>query len=694
MEKRAIISHCERPCNYCSIRDYMNGELHNNSQSLVEKKNNEQPCKKTEFDALFQYSKPPKPVLSKRIGKSVRCSPIKVITSLFPILSWLPNYKWKSDLIPDIISGFTVAVMHIPQGMAYSMLAGVPPIVGIYMAFFPVLIYVVMGTSRHVSMGTFAVICMMTSKSVLMYSNEESSHPSTLVDANATDSSLGNLTSASSESVGYTTIQVATAVCFAVGVWQILLGVLHLGVVSVLLSDTLVSGFTTGAAVHVLTSQVKNLFGIKIQRFNGPLKIVYTYIDLFKNISKTNLISLGISAIAILLLSIYNELIKPRIGKKLPIPLPTELLVIITGTLVSMYVHLNEKFSVTVLGEIPTGFPPFSPPPLELLPKVLTDGFTISIVAFSVNMSMASIFARKLKYSINANQELLASGTANIFGSFFSCVPFAASLSRSLIQQTVGGRTQLASVVSCLLLTLVLLVIGPFFEPLPNCVLASIVVVALKGMFMQIKEVPKIWHESRKEGLIWIVTFLAVVFIDIDYGLAIGIALALLCVLIMGQRPKVYLMGHVPNTHIYLDLSRYQAAEALPGIKIIHIDGGLHFANKDNVRSKIYKLLGAIPEAGKDGDSEKASNSEKVYCVILDMMSVTFVDPSSTKTLLAIFADLESKAVLFCIADCSATVYERLVHCSFFEDFPETQVFPTVHDAVLYANQTVPTENR
>nr|CAD7264974.1 unnamed protein product [Timema shepardi] len=454
--------------------------------------------------------------------------------------------------------------MHIPQGMAYALLGGVPPIVGIYMAFFPVLMYFFMGTSRHISMGTFAVVCMMTSKSVILYSSADEPFDfpfnTSLFDENSSQPLLVGTAANMSSSPSYTPIQVATAVCFVVGIWQLVLGIFRLGVVSVLLSDTLVSGFTTGASVHVLSTQVVNLLGVNIPRHSGPLKVVYIFIDIFKNIQTANLVAIGISAITITILACYNEFLKPRVSKKLPIPIPMELMAVVAGTLVSMFTHLKENYGVKVVGGIPTGLPIPAHPPWALIPKILVDGLVIAIVAFSVNMSMASILARKRNYSVDANQELIASGCSNIFGSFFSCIPFAASLSRSLIQESVGGETQIASVVSCGLLLFVLLLIGPFFQPLPNCVLASIVVVALKGMFMQVKDLPRAWRLSPFDGMVWLVTFLSVVLLDIDYGLGIGVALSLLCVIIMGQRPKVCRLGHVPSTNIYLDITRYQAS--------------------------------------------------------------------------------------------------------------------------------------
>nr|CAD7575672.1 unnamed protein product [Timema californicum] len=217
-----------------------------------------------------------------------------------------------------------LALLLSGSGMAYALLGGVPPIVGIYMAFFPVLMYFFMGTSRHISMGTFAVVCMMTSKSVILYSSADEPFDfpfnTSLFDENSSQPLLVGTAANMSSSPSYTPIQVATAVCFVVGIWQLVLGIFRLGVVSVLLSDTLVSGFTTGASVHVLSTQVVNLLGVNIPRHSGPLKVVY-----------------------------------PRVSKKLPIPIPMELMAVVAGTLVSMFTHLKENYGVKVVGGIPTG---------------------------------------------------------------------------------------------------------------------------------------------------------------------------------------------------------------------------------------------------------------------------------------------------------------------------------------------------
>lgn len=160
---------------------------------------------------------------------------------------------------------------------------------------------------------------------------------------------------------------------------------------------------------------------------------------------------------------------------------------------------------------------------------------------------MAKIFAKKHNYEVDAAQELYSQSASNVFGSFFGCAPIAASLSRSLIQEAVGGVTQITSLISCSLLLLVLLFVGPVFEKLPNCVLSSIIVVALKGMFLQVNDLRKVWAISRADASIWIAAFLGVVIIDIDYGLMIGVLMSLVVLLFRGQKPSTAILGPSPT---------------------------------------------------------------------------------------------------------------------------------------------------
>ncbi|EAL41086.3 AGAP010725-PA, partial [Anopheles gambiae str. PEST] len=624
-------------------------------------------------------------------------------STVFPLITWLPEYSWGKDLVRDLISGCTVAVMHIPQGIGYALLANVPPIVGIYMAFFPVLVYFLFGTSRHNSMGkcssrqiitnywlqmsntklffnftsllkpgTFAVVSIMVGKTVLAYTGtSEPGEPPR------------------------TALEVATAVCFVVGIMQLIMCVCRLGVISFLLSDTLVSGFTTGAAIHVVTSQIKDLLGLTLPSVGSMFEIVKTYIEIFKQIVNVNWAAIIISTITIVVLVFNNEILKPRVAKRSVIPIPIELIAVIAGTLLSRYLYLQDKYSIKTIGTIPTGLPAPTLPDFSLMPSILIDSFPVAMVGYTVSVSMALIFAKKENYEIGFNQELFAMGTGNVFASFFSCFPFAASLSRSSIQYSVGGRTQIASVISCGLLAIVLLWVGPFFEPLPRCVLAGIIVVSLKGLLMQVTQLKSFWRQSWIDGMVWILTFLSVVLLAIDIGLLVGIVLSICCIFFRALKPYTCLLGNVPNTDIYLDVNRYDGLIQHAGIKIFHYCGALNFASRAAFKTTVCETLGInlTEEIKRRKDPDWKPSMEQSSCrvLVLDFTSLSSIDPSAVGTFKAMVREFEELDIQIVLAGCQPPVFEVMLKCGLVGDIekPYCRVFTSVHDAVQFGKECV-----
>ncbi|XP_008201712.1 prestin isoform X1 [Tribolium castaneum] len=617
--------------------------------------------------------------------------PFRCLYYSVPVLKWLPKYSCKKNIFGDIISGITVAIMHIPQGMAYGLLGNVPPVVGIYMAFFPVLIYFIFGTSRHVSIGTFAIICLMTGKVVNQYSSIEILQNGTVV----------TTPSPNPEMPLYTNVEVATTVTFAVAMIQLVMYSLRLGVVSTLLSETLVNGFTCASAFHVVSSQIKDLFGIPIKKRRGNFGFPLTIYDSVLALSRANPYACGMSAVSCVILIINNEVLKPFLAKKTKIPFPIELLAVVLGTASSYFFSLDTKYDISVVGHIPTGFPAPTPPAFALIPDILVDAFVITMVSYTITMSMALIFARKLFYEVDSNQELLALGLSNTMGSFFACMPVTASLSRSMIQEAVGGVTQIASIVSCSILLVILLWIGPLFETLPRCVLASIIVVALKGMLFQCQSIVRYWKLSKWDALVWTVTFCTTLFVQIGYGLAAGVAVSLLSVFIQGYKPYTCLLGVVPNTDLYLDIKRYKKAQEIQGVKIFRYSGGLSFASRSAFKELLNRKIGFDPASvlrKRARLEESPSRSTTVTedfdlltrCVILDFASLTFVDPSGVDLLRQLQSDYAKLDIKLYIAACSGPVYEKFIICDQQEGIESKfMIFPTIHDAVLFAQSNV-----
>ncbi|XP_011873653.1 PREDICTED: solute carrier family 26 member 6-like isoform X2 [Vollenhovia emeryi] len=469
------------------------------------------------------------------------------------------------------------------------------------------------------------------------------------------------------------------------------------GIVTTLLSETLVNSFTTAAAVYVLVSQIKDLLGLRLPKQKGYFKLIFTVVDVFRELKNTNIAAAIVSTVSIAILVFNNEFLKPRVSKKCSIPIPIELIAVVGGTLVSRYCDLPKIYNIETVGHIPTGLPKPEVPSFELLPLVLVDSIAITMVSYTITISMALIFAQKLSYDIDSNQELLAMGFSNVMGSFFSCMPISASLSRSLIQQTVGGRTQIASIVSCLLLLIILLWIGPFFELLPRCVLASIIVVALKGMLQQASQLVKFWKLSKADAIIWIVTFLVVILINIDIGLLAGLLVSLVIILLQVIRPYTCLLGHIPHTDLYLDMGRYKAAVEIHGIKIFHYCGTLNFANNSYFKSIVYRLVGVCPrkvikyrnKLTEEGHFlENLANSKgtcKLQCIIMDMSALSYIDPSSVQVLHVIVDEFTQVNVEFYFVNCPSPIFETIKKCDLYVyGTMPLKIFATIQDAIVY----------
>ncbi|CAL8126472.1 unnamed protein product [Orchesella dallaii] len=633
--------------------------------------------------------------LSQAISNKCECSPLNWIFTLIPILSWLPKYNWKSDLAYDMAAGFTVGVMHIPQGMAYAMLSNVEPIVGLYMAFYPVIMYSILGTSRHVSMGTFAVVCLMSGK---VASERATFYSVPLGDVTMNDTS--NLTffnGTTSNHRSYTTNEIVTVVSVCVGLWQILIGIFQLGSLSVLLSAELISGFTTGSAVHVFTSQLKNLFGIEMARRNGIFKIPLTYWDTVLGIKEANITAVILSCVTISLLMLYNELLKPSLNKRIPFPIPIELITIVVGTLVSRYWITSDKYGISIVSHIPTGLPDATLPPMEIIPDVLVDSLVIAIVAYAVSISMAKIFASKHQYEVRPNQELLANGSSNIFGSFFGCAPISASLSRSLIQEQIGGKTQLAGLFSCSIILLVLLWLGPFFVTLPHCILSSLIIVALKGMFMQIVDLPKAWKESRINGTIWLATFLTTVFLDIEYGLVIGVLITVSSLLWKSNAFTVTEMGQHVHSLVFVEkMCSSDMIVDVPDLKILKLTGNLNFATAETFTSELNNILdnnlkyiqnkcSVQPTCGKKTIRTKHTFSAST--IVLDFSSVSSIDPAALKAVRELHDKQQKQGVEILYTGCPSSVFQVMRHCKFLKHVHIQYFFPSIDYAVLHVKR-------
>uniref|UniRef100_A0A8C3KRE7 Solute carrier family 26 member 6 n=1 Tax=Calidris pygmaea TaxID=425635 RepID=A0A8C3KRE7_9CHAR len=655
-----------------------------------------------------------------------------LLLRFLPFLTWLPRYPIKDWLPGDIASGFSVGIMHLPQGLAYALLAGLPPVTGLYSSFYPVFLYFFFGTSRHNSVGPFAVI------SVMIGSLTETLVPS----ENFLESVNGSNMTVNEEKRDAARVELVAAITILTGIFQVALGLLQFGFVVTYLSEPLVRGYTTAASVHVLISQLKNVFGITLGEHSGPLSLFTTFIEICQKLPDTNVGTLVTAIIAMVVIFIVKEL-NHKFAAKLPMPIPIELITIIVSTGISYGVNLHAKFGISVVGNIPSGLKPPVVPNFSYFGQVAGNAFAIAVVGYAICISLGKIFALKHGYKVDSNQELIALGFCNFLGGFFQCFAISCSMSRSLVQESTGGNSQVAGVIASLVILVTILKIGELFRDLPKAILSAIIIVNLHGMFKQFKDIRMLWKSNRVDLIVWVVTFLATLMLNLDIGLGASVAFGLLTVIFRTQLPHYSIMGRISDTEVYRDVSDYQMAQEIPGVKIFRSSSTLYFANVELYAEALKKKVGEVPDTLKKAEKEKPrgkhcpargvtsppcsevrspplsqgaedglngpgvsviklSGAEgsappeptlrtlglpqpDFHAVILDFSPVSFVDTVSVKILKNIFRDFREIEVDVFIACCSVPVLAQLERGNFFSSaITKHCFFPSVHDAVLH----------
>ncbi len=491
----------------------------------------------------------------------------------------MPGYR-KSDLKGDLSAGLTVGVMLIPQGMAYAMIAGMPPIYGLYAATIPIILYALLGTSRQLAVGPVAMVSLLTSAGV------------------------GAIAEVGSENY----IGLVIVLALLVGVLQFVLGIFRLGFMVNFLSHPVISGFTSAAAIVIGLSQLKHLLGINMPRGEHLHEIL---MGAYQHIGETNLLTLAIGIGGILLIQLVKRWNKS---------IPGSLLAVVAGILLVWGLGLHEQ-GVKIVGKVPGGLPGFGIPAFDLgtLQQLLPIGLAIALVGFMESIAVAKAMqSRHRNYKLDANQELVALGAANIGGAFFSSFPVTGGFSRTAVNDQAGARTGLSSLISAALVIITLLFLTPLFEFLPNAILAAVIMVAVFGL-IDYKEAKHLWHSNRSDFAMWIVTFLATLFVGIEQGIGLGVILSLALVIYRTTRPHIAVLGRVPGSDFYRNVERFSNLEQRPDILIVRFDAQLYFANVNYFRDAIEEL------AIQKGDALKA--------IVLNAESINNLDSSGAHAL-------------------------------------------------------------
>ena len=549
-----------------------------------------------------------------------------------PSLTWLRNYR-KEDIKGDLSAGLTVGVMLIPQGMAYAMIAGLPPIYGLYASTVPLILYALFGTSRQLAVGPVAMVSLLTAAGV------------------------GALAEVGSQ----TFITLAITLALMVGLIQFLLGAFRLGFLVNFLSHPVISGFTSAAALIIGLSQLKHLLGVDIERSHHIHEIL---IQAFEQVGAINWFTLGIGLGGIILIVGIK-----RINRSIPGPL----LAVLFGILVVFGFGLTE-YGVLVVGTVPEGLPAFSLPSVdrESLSALLPVALTISLVGFMESIAVAkAIQAKHRNYQVIPNQELIGLGLANMGGAFFQSYPVTGGFSRTAVNDQAGAKTGLASIISAALIILTLLFLTPLFYYLPKAILASVIMVAVFGL-IEIKEAVHLWKSNRTDFAMLLVTFLATLSLGIEQGIGVGVVLSLIMVIYRSTRPHYAILGNIPGTPYYRNTDRFDQLKEREDTLIFRFDADLYFANTSFFKEKL------AAEIAEKGDALKN--------VVISAESISYVDSSAMHALEQVLEDLRKQNIRVLFSGVKGPLRDALTRAHLMEEIGNDNFYMNVEDAMTYLN--------
>ncbi|XP_064156332.1 solute carrier family 26 member 9-like [Anguilla rostrata] len=533
------------------------------------------------FDEEFDKKSRSFPV-GEKVKKFFRCSQARLKSLLFrhlPVLTWLPKYKVKQNLLFDAISGVSAGTIQVPQGMAFALLANLPPVNGLYSSFFPLIPYFFMGTAHQMVPGTFAVLSIMVGMVCLdLAPASDFTHFNATLNATVVDEAR----------MGQVRLGISGTLACLTAIIQIGLGLMQFGFVAIYLSESFVRGFMTAAGLQILISVLKYIFGISVPPFSGPLATIYTLVDIFRGLPHTNVASLVFALVSSAVLILVKEL-NAHYRHKLPFPIPMEIVIVVVATAISGPLDMPKKYHMDIVGEIPLGFPTPILPTVSQWEDMLSTAFSLAIVGYVINLAMGRTLAAKHGYDVDPNQEMLALGCSNFLGSFFKIHVICCALSVTLAVDSAGGASQFASLCVMLVVMVTMLALGAYLQPLPKSVLGALIAVNLKNTLLQLSDPYYLWKKNKLDCCVWVVSFLATFFLSLPYGVAIGVSFSILVVIFQTQFRNGSETAQIMGTNLYRNPKVYSKVKFVEGVKIVNYCSPLYFANVEIFRRKVIK---------------------------------------------------------------------------------------------------------
>ncbi|HTH27510.1 MAG TPA: sulfate permease [Sphingobium sp.] len=556
-----------------------------------------------------------------------------------PAAAWLRGYD-RATLGQDLFAALIVTLMLIPQSLAYAMLAGLPPQVGLYASIAPLIAYAAFGTSRTLSVGPVAVVSLMTAAAV------------------------GDI--AASGTAGY--VEAALVLALLSGLVLLGMALLRLGFLATFLSHPVISGFITASAVLIAASQLKHILGVRVEG-DTLLELVPALVNA---LPAANLPTLVIGVLATAFLFWVRKGLKPLL---LRIGLPVRAadfatkagpVVAIIATTLAVAAWDLASSGVRVVGAIPAGLPPLSIPRFDagLWVQLLPAAALISLVGFVESISVAQTLAAKRRERIDANQELVGLGSANVAAALTGGYPVTGGFARSVVNFDAGARTQLAGVFTAAGIALVALLFTPLFRNLPQAALAATIIVAVLSL-VDLGTVRHTWRYSRSDFSAMAVTILVVLAVGVEAGIVAGVALSIVLYLWRTSRPHIAVVGQVPGTEHFRNIERH-AVLTSPHVLSVRVDESLYFANARYLEDRLYDEIARRPE---------------IRDVVLMCPAVNYIDASALDSLEVINDRLRQAGVRFHLTEVKGPVFDRLQRSRFL-DHLSGRVFLSQHQAM------------
>jgi SulP family sulfate permease len=564
------------------------------------------------------------------------------LRTISPLVASLPNYR-REQFAGDLIAGLVVAVMLVPQAMAYAMLAGLPAQVGLYASIVPLILYSLFGTSNSLAVGPVAMISLL----VL--------------------TGIGEL--ATPGSPGF--IQLCLSLALLVGVMQIAMATFRLGFLVNFISHPVLVGFTSAAAIVIGFSQVKHLLGISVESGGFPLQSI-AYI--LASIGGSNLSTTAIGLTSCLLLVLFGYVVSPlltRFGVKRNLASTLAkvgpLFAVVFATWIVFKGGLNSSNGVAIVGDIPAGLPGLTIPDASLatIRSLLPLALIITLVGYMESISVAKALASQKREKVDANRELFALGMADVGAAFTGGYPVTGGFSRSMVNRSAGVCSPLGSIFTAIFVAISVLFLTPWFFYIPNAVLAAIIIVAVAPL-VDLKTPLKLWRYSRSDAISLLVTFVAVLVTGIEIGILVGVAATIVTLMWQMSRPHVAEVGRVGDTEHFRNVLRHDV-HLSEGVFAFRVDESLNFANAPFLESYVM---------------EQVSDRPDIKSVLLISSGINCVDATGLEVLQTIHRELDSIGVGFYMSDVKGPVTDRFKLAGYEQSFLDEHIFLSADEAV------------